>query len=265
METRLPAVSGVFYPGEKQPLLHLLERYFGEIKDIQQNCLGVISPHAGYEYSGKTAAYAVSSLKNAETFIIFGPNHQSTGGDFAVSLADWKTPLGKVPVNHELAKSLELEADESAHRGEHSIEIQLPVLQYRFKNFDFVPVSVMSQDYSEHFLKKCRNLGRRISEVMKDRQIGVIASSDFSHYLPRDQALKKDDKAIERILDLDTEGFFSVLEKSRASICGFGPIAVLMEIGKKLKLNTRKIHHSTSADVTGDIGSVVTYNTLGFY
>lgn len=266
MAVRYPAVAGTFYPGDKPALLHLLEHLFGEIKKIEQDCLGVVSPHAGYEFSGRTAARAIASLKDAGTFVILGPNHHlgPEPKPFAVSLQDWETPLGKAPINRELAINLDLEAGEDAHMQEHSIEVQLPFLQYRFKAFDFVPISVMNQDYSKGFLGQCRKLGKAIAKEIKGKPMGVIASSDFSHYLPRKIALEKDEKAMKHILALDTPGLFKTLDRIDASVCGFGPIAVLMETARALKLKPRKIHHSTSADAIGETNAVVAYNAIGF-
>ena len=265
MKQRYPAVAGTFYPAERPALLHLVEHMFGGIKNIRQDCLGVVSPHAGLQYSGKTAAYAISSLRDAETFIILGPNHGLMGDTFVSSCLDWKTPLGTVPVNKTLADSLGLACDEDAHLSEHSIEVQLPFLQYRFRKFDFVPVSVRNADYSSSFLRECRILGKRIAKTIEGKPVGIIASSDFSHYLPKEEALKRDSAAIKKVLAMDTGGFFETMEKTGASICGYGPIAVLMETARHLKLDARKIHSSTSADATGDTGSVVAYNAIGFY
>jgi len=153
-----------------------------------------------------------------------------------------------------------------AHDQEHSIEVQLPLLQHRFgDDFTFVPVCIMNTTYSDGFLKQCRELGRKIANIMRnDPDVAVIASSDFSHYLPVKEADEKDGAALERIEALDVKGFFEILEKTDASVCGFGPIATVMEAATQNRLKPRIIHKSSSGDASGDFRSVVAYYSIGF-
>ncbi len=265
METRHPAVSGVFYHSDKDNLKEHLDSLFSGAKT--GNNIGVVSPHAGYEYSGRTAAHAINSLKGVGVFIILGPNHHVLGPEFSImSEGSWKTPLGEVKIDSETAEKLKDGLAESsiAHSQEHSIEVQLPFLQYRFKEFKFVPISIINTGFSSEFLKKCELLGSAIAGLVKGKDIGIIASSDFSHYLPIDSAKKIDNEAIEKILKLDTKGIFDVLAKHDASICGYGPIAVLISVARTLNLKTELIHESSSGDATRDFGSVVTYKAIGF-
>lgn len=267
METRHPAVSGVFYYSDKDNLKGHMDSLFSGAKT--GNNIGVVSPHAGYEYSGRTAAHAINSLKRVGVFIILGPNHHVLGPEFSImSEGSWKTPLGEVEIDTETAEKLRdckiLEESSIAHSQEHSIEVQLPFLQYRFKEFKFVPISIINTGFSSEFLKKCELLGSAIADLVKGKDIGIIASSDFSHYLPLDHAKKIDNEAIEKILKLDTKGFFDVLAKHDASICGYGPIAVLISVARILNLKTELIHESSSGDATKDFGSVVTYKAIGF-
>ncbi len=269
MDTRLPAVAGAFYPSQKQPLLDWLEKLFGGIKGMHSSCTAVISPHAGYEYCGSTAARAITAMKKFRKFIILGPNHYLRGSDFAMmSRGAWNTPIGDSRINTQLASSLKrnkmISEDPFAHEREHSIEVMIPLLQYRLKTFSFVPISIMNVDYSPEFLDKCVKLGKAIARIVKKGDVGVIASSDFSHYLPLEIAKKKDTKAIEKISELDIVGFFGALDNMQASVCGYGPIAVLMSMAKELKLKARVIDSSSSADVTRDEDSVVTYHAVGF-
>ncbi len=269
MDTRLPAVAGAFYPSHKQPLLAWLEKLFGGIKDVKSSCTAVISPHAGYQYCGVTAARAITALKKFRKFIILGPNHYLRGSDFAtVSKGVWNTPLGDCKIDSRLAASLKrgkiVSEDPFAHEREHSIEVMIPLLQYRLKTFSFVPVSIMNVDYSPEFLGKCVKLGKALARIVKKGDVGVIVSSDFSHYLPLEIAKKKDKTAMEKINELDIVGFFGALDNMQASVCGYGPIAVLMSMAKELKLKSRVIDSSSSADVTRDKDSVVTYHAVGF-
>lgn len=265
---RRPVVAGMFYPLHGDNLSEQLSRLFSGTEKDDFIC--VVSPHAGYEYSGKTAAHAINSLKPAKSFVILGPNHNLLGSEFSMmGSGEWETPLGTTGIDPGLAKEIGtcevIREDEFAHTQEHSIEVQLPFLQHRFKNFGFVPVSISNTDYSEDFLKKCETLGRHIAKTIKNRNIGVIASSDFSHYLPKEIAKEKDSKAIEKIRNLDPKGFFRTLEEVDASVCGYGPIAVLVYIAKELGLKTAKIiNHTDSGDTTGDDSAVVSYYAIGF-
>lgn len=269
METRKPVVSGMFYYHEPKNLKDQLSRFFEKTKT--GGCLGVVSPHAGYEYSGQTAAHAINSLKPAKRFLILGPNHSGLGSEFSMmSNCDWETPLGVAKIDNDLAKELKkckiLEEDDLAHMNEHSIEVQLPFLQFRFgSDFRFVPISIMNTDYSKEFLQNCDSLGSFIAKIIKSGDVRVIASSDFSHYLPHKIAKEKDDKAIEKIKNLDLAGFFKTLDDVNASVCGYGPIVILMSIAKNLGLKkVDLIHRSSSGDSTRSFSSVVMYNAIGF-
>ena len=265
---RKPVVAGMFYPFSKDSLERTLSKLFEDTKASDFVCM--VSPHAGYEYSGKTAAHAINSLRPAKSFVILGPNHNVTGSEFSVmESGEWETPIGRIEIDHELAKELKecetLREDELAHTHEHSIEVQLPFLQHRFKDFRFVPISIANMDYSNDFLKRCETLGKHIAKTIKGKEVNVIASSDFSHYLPAEVAKGKDEKAIGNIQKLDPQGFFRTLAEIDASVCGYGPIAVLMYVAKSLGLKTAKIiNHTNSGDSTGDFSSVVSYYAIGF-
>ena len=264
---RKPVVAGMFYPFGKEALERMLSKLFEGVRN--DGCLCVVSPHAGYEYSGRTAAYAIASLKPAKTFVILGPNHNALGPEFSVmGSGRWETPLGANEIDSALAKELKcdvLEEDDLAHAHEHSIEVQLPFLQHRFGSFRFVPISIANVAYTDEFLEKCISLGMHIAKTIRGRQIGVIASSDFSHYLPAKVAASKDAKAIEMIKRFDAKGLFRTLENIDASVCGYGPIAVAMSVAKALGLKEAKvINHTNSGDTTGDFSSVVAYYAIGF-
>ncbi|MCD6591287.1 MAG: AmmeMemoRadiSam system protein B [Candidatus Aenigmarchaeota archaeon] len=267
---RKPVVAGMFYPVEKDILNQMVGQLFSNIKTKAEYDI-VISPHAGYLYSGQTAAFATGSLAKKKTFVILGPNHTGLGAEFSLMLSGvWQTPLGYVEVDDSVSKHISesglVEDNSLAHLQEHSIEVQLPFLQYRFgNNFKFVPICVMNTDFSNDFMEKCIALGKAVASVVKRKNAGLIVSSDFSHYLPSDVANKKDSEAVEMIMRLDISGFFNVLAKTSASICGFGPIAIGMQVAKDLGLKKVEIiHHSDSGDVTGDYSSVVSYYAIGF-
>jgi len=263
MATRMPAVAGVFYPEEEEKLSQQIEGFFKGIpKQKKTRC--VVAPHAGYDYSGKTAAYSFNALQESKTFVILGPSHTGLGAEISVSDADsWKTPLGEVGVDvslrEKLLKKLGIEADDLAHIQEHSIEVQLPFLQRRFKSFKILPITIM-----EHRLPELLKLGNALAGLGKD--FSVIASGDFTHHEPLEFAKKKDLAAIKRIEALDIEGFYSEVVEKRLSICGFVPITALMQYCKLLGYKKGKLlKYDTSATETKDEASVVGYASIGFY
>lgn len=265
---RKPVAAGMFYPSEPGELKRVLESLFAGTPKGES--LGAVSPHAGYPYSGKGCAFAVNSLKEAGSFIILGPNHTGLGKRFSInSDGGWETPLGAVRIDSSLAGKLKnacplLEEDSLAHLQEHSIEVQLPFLQHRFRDFRFVPICMMSTGYSQEFMEECQKLGEAIVGAMSGGGVAVIASSDFSHHIPAGEAERIDSRAVKEILGLDLEGFFRVLKEEHASVCGFGPIAVLMAAAKSLGLKGRLLHSCHSGDVTGDNQAVVGYRAIGF-
>jgi len=268
-DAREPAAAGMFYDDDPKRLEAGLGELFSGVKPAKA-CQMVVSPHAGYMYSGKTAAHAIGSLKKAKSYIIIGPNHTGLGPMFSmVGSGYWEMPLGECRIDFKLAMKLKsfrlLKEDELAHLQEHSIEVQLPFLQHRFREFSFLPVCIMAAGYSVDFMSMCSELGKTVASAVKATGAGVIASSDFSHYLPQKTAEKKDNAAIRRILKLDLPGFFRTLEEEDASICGYGPIAVAMSAAQELGLRPAMIHSSSSGDASGDYGSVVTYHAIGFY
>ncbi len=266
--TRLPVAAGMFYSFGKNELQKELSRLFISAKPKIQNSIGIVSPHAGYAYSGRTAALAISSLKPAKSFVILGPNHSGIGAEFAVmSRGEWQTPLGECMIDSALVKDIDcdvLEDDPDAHQNEHSIEVQLPLLQHHFGKFRFVPVSITNISYDSGFLSRCEKLGKAIAHAIRKGNTGIIASSDFSHHIPARTAERIDRGAIERITRLDTKGFFSFLEENHASVCGYGPVAVLMSAARALGLRAELMEYTHSGKTTGDFDSVVGYASIGF-
>ncbi len=269
-KTRDPAVAGMFYDFDREGLTETLRNLFSGIGKGPEY-RAVVSPHAGYTYSGRTAARAISSLKPGKRFIILGPNHTGVGKEFSMmSSGSWKTPLGPVKIDTRIARALEgcglPEEDGIAHSREHSIEVQLPLLQHRFgKEITFVPLSIMGFGYTSAFLGHCRKLGSCLAGIAREQDARIIASSDFSHFISQEAAREKDHRAIEAIKDLDLEGFFRVLHETRSSVCGYAPIAVLMEAARKLGWKRAELlEYTTSGEVTGDTSEVVAYAAIGF-
>jgi hypothetical protein len=257
---RTPAVSGQFYPRGKNDLRTEISRCFANITSKKRDVLGAVVPHAGYMYSGNTAAHVYSALPEADTYVLVGPNHTGHGSPVSVSSETWSTPFGEVNSDLDFIKALPkhiIDTDESAHRYEHSIEVQLPFLQHRFSDFRIVPICMGMQDE-----ETALEVGGEISEaVLKvNRKVVIIASSDFSHYKPDKVAREDDAYFIDPILALDTGEFYSRLYERAASVCGYGPIAAMLSASKNLGAKHGSLlKYSTSGDTTGDLSAVVGY------
>jgi MEMO1 family protein len=267
---REPAVAGMFYDRDREGLDETISNLLRGIPEGPKYN-SVISPHAGYPYSGRTAARALSSLIPSKRFIIMGPNHTGLGSPFSMmSSGSWKTPLGQAKIDAPLSKALEkcglLEDDELAHSKEHSIEVQLPFLQKLFGSISFVTISIMGFGYNSALLSSCEELGSCLAKLIQaNPDVRVIASSDFSHYISASSAQEKDKKAIDMIRDLDAEGFFRVLHETRASVCGYAPIAILMIVARKLGWKRAEVlDYTNSGEATGDHSQVVSYAAIGF-
>ncbi|MCX6801713.1 MAG: AmmeMemoRadiSam system protein B [Candidatus Diapherotrites archaeon] len=262
MNSREPAVAGQFYPGNVAKLRETLDGFFSAAKKTPSS-KAIIAPHAGYIYSGRIAALGHARLAKAKTFILLGPNHTGLGPGISVSDSDsWKMPLGSIQTDREIAEKIikksSAEFDSMAHLGEHSLEVQLPFLQYRFKEFKIVPVTIASQE-----LKELLELGNAIASLKED--VSVIASSDFSHFIPLKNAKEKDLEALELAGKLKAEEFHALVEEKNLSICGASAITALLQYCRKkgMKKGTL-LEYGSSADMTGDTSSVVGYASMAF-
>ncbi|MEM1586812.1 MAG: MEMO1 family protein [Candidatus Bathyarchaeia archaeon] len=278
MKVRYARYAGSFYAGTRESLRRQIEECFmhrfgpGSIPSLREagerKIIGLVCPHAGYMYSGPIAANAYYKLAldgRVDTFIILGPNHQGIGS--GVALMDrgvWRTPLGDVEIDGEVAKeilkySTIIDVDDLAHAYEHSIEVQLPFLQYICgQSFKFIPICFLMQD-----LETAREVGRALSEALKNKNALIIASSDWTHYEPQRVAYEKDSEAINAVLKLDEKLFYSVLESRHVTACGYGPIAALITAAKGLGARSSELlRYKTSGDVTGDTSAVVGYAAI---
>ncbi len=267
---RSAAVAGYFYPGERMKLnLEVTEYLKNASRDFEPvEAFGGICPHAGYQYSGSTAAitYAsISNLKTAETVILLGPNHSGEGSLISVSLQDWETPLGVLKCDTALAKEIQkncalMDFDESAHLREHSIEVQLPFIQKINPKTKIVCICMMSQDYDS-----AKMVGTALVKTLDPKKHVVIASSDFSHYVPADVAEKKDKGALGHIESLDAETFERNVEKFGWTICGHGPIAALIKYADAKGCKAGKmLRYANSGKSSGDYTAVVGYASVIF-
>jgi AmmeMemoRadiSam system protein B len=221
-------------------------------------------------YSGPVAAHAYYNLAldgKPEVVVLFGPNHTGYGSALAVmNEGFWRTPLGDVEVDGETANKIVKEArivdvDDSAHRYEHSIEVQLPFLQYLFgSEFKIVPLCFLMQD-----LPSAREVGQAVARVLAGKKALIIASSDMTHYEPQKTAERKDMLALQAVEAMDEERFYSVIEEHQITACGYGPIIALITAAKVLGVKEAKLLcYKTSGDVIGDYSAVVGYAAVQF-
>jgi AmmeMemoRadiSam system protein B len=280
VKVRRPCQAGAFYEGTSDALKRQIEKCFtdklgpGELPEVAKTAprevIGLICPHAGYMFSGPVAAHAYYRLAldgKPDVVVIFGPNHTGYGSGLAVmNEGVWRTPLGDVEIDGEMANQIVYESrtvdiDDSAHSYEHSIEVQLPFLQYLYgSGFKIVPICFLMQD-----LSSAREVGQAVAKVLLDKKAVIIASSDMTHYEPQESAERKDKKALEAIEAMDEAHFQSIIETNNITACGHGPIAALITAAKILGGREAKLLcYKTSGDVTGDYSSVVGYAAVCF-
>lgn len=259
---RNPAVAGQFYPASSSLLKKELKALMAT-EGEKENAIGVVSPHAGYEYSGIVAGSVLSSIVPKGIYVLLGPDHTGMGKPFSIMARGvWKMPMGDVEIDSELANEIlkstdYVEEDDSAHSYEHSIEVEIPFLQYLKKNFKIVPIII-----SRSTLGVYRAIGRAIGKAVERVGKGavIIASTDLTHYEPQESAVHKDKKVIEVILELDEETLVSKVEEMNVSMCGVAPTAVMLTAAKYLGATSAKmVKYQTSGDTSGDYTSVVGY------
>ena len=278
MKIRKPHVANAFYEGSKTTLQNQIANCFthklgpGHLPDLAdgpKRILGVIVPHAGYMYSGPVAAYSyaqVASDGSPDSVVILGPNHTGLGsGVSIVTEGAWETPLGVASIDTNLAEQIRsstsiIDEDEAAHSSEHSIEVQLPFLQYLYgERISFVPICMMMQD-----LQTSQDIARSIVNSSRGKHVIVIASSDFTHYEPQNVAARKDKSAIDAIINLDGQKLNELGESGRVTMCGYGPITTLIELAKRENAHAKLLAYHTSGDITNDTDSVVGYSAVLF-
>lgn len=263
---RLASASGLFYPASKEKLLKTVKELLPSLPLGERTADAAVCPHAGYIYSGSLAARTLTSLKEKKTFVVLCPNHTGLGAAISVYPEGiWETPAGKTRINELLSKKIVQEFDEAmldgtAHFEEHAIEVQLPFLQTLFPDFKLVALSLGFDS-----LKISIELGKALAKTCNEKEVGIIASSDFSHFISEEEARKIDLKAIDFIKKLDLKGFNEFRKSVDASICGFAGIEALMQycIEKKFR-NAKLVDYYSSARATKDTDNVVGYAGITF-
>jgi len=276
MQIRTPAVAGMFYPSEKNELKESIHQCFlhtfgpGKLPPTEEKkkIYGIICPHAGYMYSGPIACHSFYSIssESPELFIIIGPNHWGVGCNVAAMKdCSWETPLGQVEVDSDAASELSkisdiVDLDFFSHTKEHSLEVQVPMLQEVYSKFKILPIILIDQKRNA-----AEEIGDAVATIAKLKNSMIIGSSDFTHYEPNEFAHEQDKALIEPILDLDVEQFYKVLYEKNVTACGYGAIASTMIACKKLGATKGELlKYATSGDVTGDTSSVVGYGSIIF-
>lgn len=263
---RKPAVAGQFYPADGAALTQSIEQSFQDPRGpghlpvrhraADRRTRALVVPHAGYRYSGAIAAHAfdaISSERPPATVLVLGVNHTARGAPAAVSDRDWLTPLGRVPVDRSLVRALDhapIEVDEAAHAREHSIEVELPLLQYVLPFPRFAALSVSMGPVG--FLSDVAAVVRR---ALEGRDVLVLASTDFSHYVRPETARRLDHRAIDQILQRDPRGLYATVVDQSISMCGIAPTTVLLFATEDEPLSARLLRwgHSGEAEPMAEV------------
>jgi MEMO1 family protein len=232
--------------------------------------IGIVVPHAGYVYSGQVAGSVYSRLIIPNRTIILCPNHTGMGAPMAImSKGAWRTPLGDIQIDAEMSSALmaldpAIEEDALAHEREHSLEVQLPFLQYlKGAGVMFVPITVGTSDWSD-----LENLGRAIAHAVQqvDSSTLIIASSDMNHYESDAITRIKDAKAIDPLLKRDARNLYETVQRNRISMCGFAPVTAMLIAANLLGATEAElVNYATSAEVSGDFDRVVGYAGIGIW
>ena len=277
---RRPVVASQFYEGDAEALKVQITDCFlhnlgpQKLPEINKHSypraiVGLICPHAGYIYSGPVAASAFFELAQdgkPDTVVLLGPNHTGFGSGLSIMReGTWRTPLGDVEVDTELADAILhetriLDVDEIAHRYEHSIEVQLPFLQFLYSgDFKIVPICFLMQDF-----ESAVEVGRALTEALDQSNAIVIASSDMTHYESAKAAAAKDQTALKAVTALDAKGFYDTVEKLNITACGYAPITALLTYANGVCAKATLLNYRNSGDVSGDHSSVVGYAAVSF-
>lgn len=264
-----PVAAGKFYPADQKKLVNWIDSFFGDAPDFDpagRNIFGLIVPHAGYFYSGRTAGAAFKLLKGKSfsRVVVIAPAHYG-GGTVEVSIPKhgiYQTNLGSIPIDQEITNRLrqnhEWITDNPAfYEKEHSLEVELPFLQHVLGDFRLVPVYVGNSD---------RELARKLAEALREtvgKDALYIASTDLSHYHPQMKANTKDRRALDLITAGDPEALAQAAAARKCELCGLGPVLTVLYLFQDIPEGSIKLlKYETSGDVTGKKHSVVGYGAL---
>jgi len=264
---REPVVAGTFYPGSKS----VLERQLEEMIDVslqKKKVIGLVSPHAGYVYSGGCAGKGFGAVELPDTIIILGVNHYGFGHPYAIDGNDgWTTPLGDIEIDASLrerlvAGSRVFGVDSTAGSREHSLEVQVPFIQFLNPNAKILPITISSLE-----VQTLIEGGKELATTLKGQEdYLIVASTDMTHRESAESARIKDNKAIDKIMALDPRGLFETVAREGISMCGVSPttmmLAAALELGAK---SADVIQYTNSGEASGDYGEVVGYLSAVIY
>ncbi|NIO44877.1 MAG: AmmeMemoRadiSam system protein B [Candidatus Aenigmarchaeota archaeon] len=284
MQIRSPVVAGAFYPFDAEELKKTIKDFLEKTKPERRKTIGIVAPHAGYVYCGKTMAAVYNSVSHSfETVVLVGPNHSGSGVGVATSLEIWKTPLGDLNPDEEFIKEISRDSiiseDPRSHWREHSIEVQLPWLQCRFKDFKIVPISINPIYFD---LNNCKEIGTKISEAATylRKKVLIVASSDFTHYGPMygyepfrgntQEILKKikemDMEVIDHVLKLKAVDVVKTCDEKRLTVCGYGGIGAMLFAARDLGAKKAElVDYSTSFEVSRSTDAIVGYAGISVF
>ena len=272
--------AGSWYDGSEAGLRKTLKKFFEtdergpkkvpEVKAGPRKIVAIVSPHAGYMYSGAIAAHGYAELAfdgKPDFAIICGVDHHGYGMRAAASIQSqggWETPLGTAKINSEIARKIlaaapkKIQDSASAHDAEHSLELQIPFLQYIYKEIEIVPVMISSSSLSDF-----QDIGHAIAESCKGRNVVLVASTDFTHFEPAKSAKDQDQKALDAILKLDEELLYKAVRQNKISMCGYGSTSTIIRAARELGAKEAVLlKYANSGDITGDYSDVVAYGSL---
>lgn len=265
MTVRMPAVAGSFYPSHPDTLARQVGSLCGPDQK-KKGVVAVVCPHAGYVYSGPVAGAIYSQIEIPETVVIIGPNHRGMGPMVSImSEGVWKMPNGDVSIHGKLASEILrlskfVEEDTLGHRQEHSLEVQVPFLQFYRKELKIVPITMRAFEFAY-----CLDVGSAVARAVRNlgERVLIVASTDMSHYEPEKTAKAMDRKAIDRILAMDPKGLVDTVVQYQISMCGVFPTAAVLIAAKDLgATRAQLVKYATSGDVSGDYDQVVGYAGL---
>ncbi|HUI44957.1 MAG TPA: AmmeMemoRadiSam system protein B [Nitrospirota bacterium] len=269
---RHAAVAGYFYRGSPEELRKQVSEFVTPAV-MRKKAIGVVVPHAGLIYSGSVAGAVYSSIELPDTIVLIGPNHTGLGAPVSLmAKGAWETPLGVVSIDETLAaailsKSTRIQENELAHLREHSLEVQLPFIQYLKSDFKIVPIQMLDTR-----LEICQELGKAVASAIMNSRGGVkgreenskavliVASSDMTHYEKASAAKEKDMKAIQQILNLNPQGLYRTVQEFGITMCGYGPAVAMLTAAHLLgATKAEMVKYANSGETSGDFDQVVGY------
>lgn len=258
---RKAVVAGRFYPGDADELKSTVQTLTTP-SSAPEKATAVISPHAGYIYSGELAGKTLRSVTIPDTVLLLGPNHTGEGHSAALSTNDWQIPTGTLPNNSALSEILLKNSqfiieDEVAHQHEHSLEVQLPFLKHLNPNVSIVPITISAIPF-----EVCQALATELSDSIKQfgQEVLILASNDMSHFRTREVGSQLDKMALDHVLNFEPQKLYQTVRSNNISMCGVIPVTITLLTASLLGAKKCELTgYCDSGDVSGDTNSVVGY------